>query len=60
MFLNFFIFDTLGKGNDEEGKAKVVQIHEMKEQLKQENDNLKKLKQLLKEVQEKQKSEKEV
>lgn len=50
----------LGKGNDEEGKAKVSQIHEMKEELKQQNDTLKKLKQQLKDVQEKQKNGKEV
>ena len=38
----------------------MAQIHEMKEKLKQENDALKKLKQSLKDVQEKQKNEKEV
>ena len=53
-------FTFVGKGNDEEGKAKVSRIHEMKEKLKQENDVLKKLKQQLKDVQEKQKNEKEV
>jgi len=59
VFLLLFFF-FLGKGNEEEGKQKVAQIHDMKERLKQENDALKKLKQGLKDVQEKQKNEKEV
>lgn len=37
-----------------------MEIHEMKEKLKQENEVLKKLKANLKDVQEKQKNEKEV
>ena len=37
-----------------------MEIHEMKEKLKQENEVLKKLKASLKDVQEKQKNEKEV
>ena len=58
--VSFSLSFSSGKGNDEEGKRKVSQIHEMKEKLKQENDFLKKLKQNLKDVQEKQKNEKEV
>ena len=55
-----FHFIFKGKGNEDEGKRKVTQIHEMKEKLKQENDSLKKLKLNLKDIQEKQKNEKEV
>ena len=50
----------LGKSGDEEGKQKVAKIHELKEKLKQENEVLKKIKQNLKDVQDKQKVEKEV
>ena len=53
-------FPWLGKSDSEDGKQKVAEIHTLKEKLKQESENLKKIKQQLKDVQEKQKVEKEV
>ena len=44
----------------EDNKSRVAAIHDLKEKLKSENDELKKIKHKLKEVQEKQKAEKEV
>lgn len=49
-----------GKSNEDENKSRVASIHDLKEKLKSENDELKKIKHQLKEVQEKQKAEKEV
>lgn len=49
-----------GKRNEDENKSRVASIHDLKEKLKSENDELKKIKHQLKEVQEKQKAEKEV
>lgn len=48
-----------GKTSEEESKARVATIHDLKEKLKSENDNLKKIKLKLKELQERQKAEKE-
>ena len=49
-----------GKSSEEENKVRVSAIHDLKEKLKSENEELKKIKYKLKEVQEKQKAEKEV
>jgi len=49
-----------GKSSEEENKARVAAIHDLKEKLKGENDELKRIKHKLKDVQEKQKAEKEV
>ena len=49
-----------GKSSEEENKTRVAGIHDLKEKLKGENDELKKIKHKLKDVQEKQKAEKEV
>ena len=59
-FVDLSLNTHLGKSGDEEGKQKVAKIHELKEKLKQENEVLKKIKQNLKDVQDKQKVEKEV
>lgn len=59
MITDYSKLTEMGKGNDEEGKKKVGEIHSLKEQLKQESEVMKKLKQQLKDIQEKQKSEKE-
>ena len=50
----------VGKSSEEDNKSRVAAIHDLKEKLKSENDELKKIKHKLKEVQEKQKAEKEV
>ena len=49
-----------GKSSEEDNKSRVAAIHDLKEKLKSENDELKKIKHKLKDVQEKQKAEKEV
>ena len=49
-----------GRSSEEESKARVAAIHDLKEKLKSENEELKKIKHKLKDVQEKQKGEKEV
>ena len=49
-----------GRSSEEENKARVSAIHDLKEKLKSENEELKKIKHELKDVQEKQKAEKEV
>ena len=49
-----------GKSSGEENKSRVDAIHALKEKLKSENDELKKIKYRLKEIAEKQKAEKEV
>ena len=50
----------VGKKKEEESKSKIVEIQGMKDRLKHENDNLKKIKNELKENQEKQRIEKDV
>ena len=49
-----------GKSSEDENKSRVAAIHDLKEKLKSENEELKKIKHKLKDVQEKQKAEKEV
>ncbi|XP_046853337.1 kinesin-like protein klp-20 isoform X2 [Xenia sp. Carnegie-2017] len=49
----------IGKNKEEESKSKIVEIQGMKDRLKHENDNLKKIKNELKENQEKQRIEKD-
>lgn len=64
MYLTVLVIGTSvvisGKSSEEENKARVAAIHDLKEKLKGENDELKRIKHKLKDVQEKQKAEKEV
>ena len=59
MITDYSKLTEMGKAGDEEGKRKVAEIHGLKEQLKQESEVMKKVKQQLKEIQDKQRSEKE-
>ena len=49
-----------GKATEGETKSRVTAIHELKEQVKKESDNLKEVKRGLKDIQDRQKREKEV
>ena len=53
-------FSFQGKANESETKQRVGAIHELKEKLKKETENLKSIKNKLREVQDRQKNEKEV
>jgi len=59
MITEYSKLTEMGKAGDEEGKRKVAEIHGLKEQLKQESEAMKKVKQHLKDIQDKQRSEKE-
>lgn len=59
MITDYSKLTEMGKAGDEEGKRKVAEIHGLKEQLKQESEVMKKVKQQLKDIQDKQRSEKE-
>ena len=54
------LISSAGKSSEEENKSRVADIHNLKEKLKSENEELKKIKYKLKDVQEKQRAEKEV
>lgn len=55
-----FFMHYEGKVSDSETKQRVTMIHELKEKLKRESDLLKETKKKLRELQDKQRSEKEV